>query len=660
MRPPVSPDTAFFWAGTRAGELRIQRCGECGALRHPPGPACLSCGTVHNQGYQVTAGTGTVYSYVVHRHPPVPGKQLPIVIALVELTEGPRVMAELTGVDPDKVQIGMPVRTKFIRIDDELVLPGWRPDEQTAPGALPERTLPEWTLEVTPTVVVSTAIATRDFYPVHHDRDYAERGGSKDIFLNILTTTGLVQRYVTDWAGPEASGARGLDPARGAVLCRGHADVCREGYAGHRPRRRRPGDSGHRQLQPRQPRDRHGPAHRPFEQAVTISPAFSGATAIAGIGATEFSKDSGRSELKLAVEAVRAALDDAGLTPADVDGLVTFSMDSNAEIAVAREIGAGELTFFSLIGYGGGAACGTVHQAAMAVATGAADVVVCYRALNERSGRRFGQVAVAAVQAANSAGIDNSWHYPMGLATPAATVAMAARRYMHTFGATSADFGAVAVADRKHAATNPAAWFYQRPITLAEHQESRWICEPLRLLDCCQETDGAVAVVVTSLDRARFLKKSPVVIQAAAQGSGPNQYTMTSYYSRDLAGLPEMSVVARQLWDQARLRPADIRSAVLYDHFTPYVLMQLEELGFCPRGEARHFIADGAIELGGLLPLNPHGGQLGEGYLHGMNGIAEAVRQVRGTSVNQVPGDGPVLVTAGTGVPTSGLILGPA
>jgi acetyl-CoA acetyltransferase len=392
---------------------------------------------------------------------------------------------------------------------------------------------------------------------------------------------------------------------------------------------------------------------------VSGAPVFAGTTAIAGIGATEFSKDSGRSELKLAVEAVRAALEDAGLEPAEVDGLVTFSMDSSAEIAVAREIGAGELSFFSLIGYGGGAACATVHQAAMAVASGAANVVVCYRALNERSGRRFGQVAVAAVQAPTSSGIDNGWHYPMGLATPAATVAMAARRYMHAFGATSADFGAVAVADRKHAATNPAAWFYQRPITLADHQQSRWICEPLRLLDCCQETDGAVAVVVTSLERARSLRKSPAVVRAAAQGSGPNQYTMTSYYSSDLTGLPEMGVVARQLWAQAGLGPADVRTAVLYDHFTPYVLMQLEELGFCPRGEARNFVAGGAIELGGMLPLNPHGGQLGEGYLHGMNGITEAVRQIRGTSVNQVPGDGPVLVTAGTGVPTSGLILGP-
>jgi 17-hydroxy-3-oxo-4-pregnene-20-carboxyl-CoA lyase len=391
---------------------------------------------------------------------------------------------------------------------------------------------------------------------------------------------------------------------------------------------------------------------------MTTGGLLSGQAAIAGIGATEFSKESGRSELKLAVEAVRAALDDAGLTPADVDGLVTFSMDSNAEIAVARELGAGELSFFSLVGYGGGAACGTVHQAVMAVTTGAADVVVCYRALNERSGRRFGQVAVGAVQGLTSSAVDAGWHYPMGIATPAATVAMAARRYMHAFGATSADFGAIAVADRKHAATNPAAWFYERPITLAEHQESRWICEPLRLLDCCQETDGAVAVLVTSAERARSLKKMPVIINGAAQGSGPNQYTMTSYYRDDLTGLPEMGVVARQLWAQSGLTPGDIRTAVLYDHFTPYVLMQLEELGFCGRGEARDFIAGGAIELGGRLPLNPHGGQLGEGYLHGMNGIAEAVRQIRGTSVNQVPGDGPVLVTAGTGVPTSGLILG--
>ena len=384
---------------------------------------------------------------------------------------------------------------------------------------------------------------------------------------------------------------------------------------------------------------------------------ISGAAAIAGIGATEFSKDSGRSELRLAAEAVRAALDDAGLAPSDVDGMVTFTMDSNAEIAVARELGVAELRFFGQVGYGGGAACGIAGQAAMAIATGVAEVVVCYRALNERSGRRFGRVSEAAVAAPTTSGVDNGWHYPMGLATPAATVAMAARRYMHEYGATSEDFGRVTVAVRRHAATNPRAWFYERPVTLTEHQASRWIVEPLRLLDCCQESDGAVAVVVTSLARARDLAARPAVIAAAAQGSGPDQFVMNSYYRTSIAALPEMDVVGRQLWRQSGLAPGDIRTAILYDHFTPYVLMQLESLGFAGRGEARHFIADGAIELGGRLPLNPHGGQLGEAYIHGMNGIAEAVRQVRGTSVNQIPGDGPVLVTAGTGVPTSGLIL---
>ena len=142
---------------------------------------------------------------------------------------------------------------------------------------------------------------------------------------------------------------------------------------------------------------------------------ISGAAAIAGIGATEFSKDSGRSELRLAAEAATAALADAGLRPADVDGLVTFTMDSTAEIALARELGLGELRFFSQVGYGGGAACATVQQAALAVAAGIAQVVVCYRALNERSGHRFGQVSRAARRGATSAGIDNGWHYPMGL-----------------------------------------------------------------------------------------------------------------------------------------------------------------------------------------------------------------------------------------------------
>jgi acetyl-CoA acetyltransferase len=387
---------------------------------------------------------------------------------------------------------------------------------------------------------------------------------------------------------------------------------------------------------------------------------FPGQVAIVGIGATEFSKDSGRSELQLAAEAVQAAIADAGLAASDVDGLVTFAADSNPETEVARTVGIGELTFFSRVHYGGGAACAIVQQAALAIAGGAADVVVCYRAFNERSGRRFGAGIANRAFEPSAEGVAYSWYVPFGLATPASWVAMAARRYMHQFGATSLDFGRIAVTFREHAATNPAAYFHGRPITLEDHQASRWIVEPLRLLDCCQESDGAVALVLVSAERARDLPQPPAIVAAAAQGSGPDQHMMTSYYREDITGLPEMGLVAGQLWQQSGLGPRDIDVAVIYDHFTPFVLPQLEEFGFCARGEAKDYVAAGELSLTGSLPTNPHGGQLGEAYIHGVNGISEAVRQIRGTAANQVDGARTVLVTAGTGVPTSALILSAA
>jgi uncharacterized OB-fold protein/acyl dehydratase len=217
LRPVISQDTAFFWEGTAAGELRIQHCPACGTLRHPPGPMCPACGA-DKQDWVVAAGTGTVFSYVVHHHPPVPGKQLPFVVALVELDEGVRMLGEFVDVDPASVHIGMPVRVALTRVDDELTLPLWRPAAPVPAGdqlrnsvdmrpesAVDQRdVLPEMTVEATPTFVVASALATRDFQDVHHDRDAAVRRGSKDIFVNILTDTGLVQRYVTEWAGPDA------------------------------------------------------------------------------------------------------------------------------------------------------------------------------------------------------------------------------------------------------------------------------------------------------------------------------------------------------------------------------------------------------------------------------------------------------------------------
>ena len=387
---------------------------------------------------------------------------------------------------------------------------------------------------------------------------------------------------------------------------------------------------------------------------------ISGRASIVGLGATEFSKNSGRTEIRLAMEATLAALADAGIDPSEVDGFSSYTIDKVPEYEIARLLGANNVKFFSQVPHGGGAACAPILHAAMAVATGIAKTVVVYRAMNERSWYRFGNGSYGFGNTPIFENVNYGWYMPHGFHTPAAWVAMFARRYMHTYGVTSEDFGRVAVAVRDFAATNPAAFFYGKPITLADHQASKWIAEPLHLLDCCQESDGAVAMVITSSERARDLKQKPVIVKAASQGIADGQQSMTSFYRDDITGLPEMAVVANELYAQSGLTPEDFQTAVIYDHFTPFVMTQLEEFGFCKRGEAKDFVRAGMHARGGKLPINTHGGQLGEAYIHGMNGVAEAVRQVRGTAANQVADVHNVLVTAGTGVPTSGLILGSA
>ncbi|CAE6957607.1 Belongs to the thiolase family (plasmid) [Vibrio sp. B1REV9] len=385
---------------------------------------------------------------------------------------------------------------------------------------------------------------------------------------------------------------------------------------------------------------------------------ISGKAAIVGLGATEFSKNSGRTELRLAMEATLAALEDAGISPSEVDGFCSYSVDKVPEYELARLLGCEKVTFFSQIPHGGGAACAPIMHAAMAVASGVANTVVVYRAMNERSWYRFGSGDYGFGSTPIFENVNYGWYLPHGFHTPAAWVGMFAQRYMHEHGATSEDFGRVAVAARDFASTNPNAFFYQKPLTLEEHQASRWICEPLHLFDCCQESDGAVAMVITRTEVAKTLQVKPVIIKGGAQGIADGQQSMTSYYRDDITGLPEMGVVAKELYSQSGLTPEDFQTAIIYDHFTPFVLPQLEEFGFVPKGQAKEFIRAGHHARGGKLPINPHGGQIGEAYIHGMNGVAEAVRQVRGTAVNQVDDVQNVLVTAGTGVPTSGLILG--
>jgi acetyl-CoA acetyltransferase len=377
---------------------------------------------------------------------------------------------------------------------------------------------------------------------------------------------------------------------------------------------------------------------------------------IVGIGQTDFSKNSGRSEMQLAAECVKAAIADAGLRPSDVDGMTTFTLDTNDEIEVARCVGIGDLTFFSRTPHGGGAAIGIVHQAAMAVATGAAEVVVGYRALNGRSGQRYSQGVSGDIVTSDL--IHWGWYMPFGLLTPASWVAMFTQRYMHETGCKSTDLAQVAISTRKHAVNNPAAFFYQRELTLEDHQAARLIADPLRLYDCCQETDGGCAFVVTTPERARDLPQPGALIRGVAQASAEDQESMTSFYRPNIACLPEMDLVARQVYAQSGLGPDDIEAAVIYDAFTSIVLWQLESFGLCEPGEAKDFIQNGALELGGRLPTNTHGGQLSEAYIHGINGVNEGVRLVRGTSCNQPEKNDCVLVTAGVGVPTSAMILG--
>ena len=379
---------------------------------------------------------------------------------------------------------------------------------------------------------------------------------------------------------------------------------------------------------------------------------------IVGIGETEFSKNSGRSELQLACEAVSAALDDCGLEPSKVDGLTTFTMDTSDEIEIAQAVGLGDLKFYSRIPYGGGAAIGVMQQAVMAVATGVADYVVVYRAFNERSGRRYSAGIADGIVTADL--IHWSWYMPFGLLTPASWVAMFTQRYMYQYGTTGEDLARVAVSARKFAVNNPRAFFYGKPMTVEDHQASRWIVEPLRLLDCCQESDGGCACVVTTPERARDLAQTPALVRGVAEAATRGQENMTSFYRPDISYLPETDLVAEQVYEQSGLGPSDLDAAIIYDAFTPIVLFQLESWGLCGRGEAGGFVGDGNLDIDGRLPTNTHGGQLSEAYIHGMNGVNEGVRLIRGDSVNQPPKNDHVLVTGGVGVPTSGMILGQA
>jgi acetyl-CoA acetyltransferase len=376
------------------------------------------------------------------------------------------------------------------------------------------------------------------------------------------------------------------------------------------------------------------------------------ATAIVGIGQTEWGKALEDSELVLALRAIKAALDDAGIEPGEVDGLSSYTLETSDEVDIARNLGLGDVTWFSRVGYGGGAGCGVVGHAAVAVATGQANVAVAWR-----SRKRGAAASRPWSQVARRVGGAHQWTRPFGLLRPVDEIAMLARRYLHDFGGTREQLAAVAVTVREHANRNPAAMMYEKPLSVEQYLEARWISEPLCLFDNCLESDGAAAVVVVSAERAKDLDVTPAYVHAFAQSIPQQHQVMTNYFGDDPLQGPAWAC-ADLLWRNSDVAPSDVDVAQLYDAFSPLVPLSLEGYGFCARGEGLAFCQDGGISWdGGRLPVNTSGAGLSEAYVHGFNLVTEGVRQVRGTSTAQVADASVSLVTSGEGVPTSALLL---
>jgi acetyl-CoA acetyltransferase len=387
------------------------------------------------------------------------------------------------------------------------------------------------------------------------------------------------------------------------------------------------------------------------------------AASIVGVGETDYSKAgrATRGEFELACLAVMRAVDDAGLDLSDIDGMCTYASERSTPIELAPALGLGDLRFVDLYPGGGNAAAGVVHNAALAIAAGVATTVVCYRSLCQGQFQRFGRTLAGtgtSTSASSAVGGPHAFTAPFGLLSPAHVFALDARRHMHEFGTTSAQFGAVAVASYANAQRNPRAVMYGRPLTLEQHQASRLIADPYRLYDCCQETDGACAVVVTSSERAAGLRHPRVLITAGALGMMGGDGLDRQSRAADLWTTAGMTSIAQQLYREAGIGPEDIDVAQVYENFTGQVVMALEDFGFCARGEGGPFVASGAIDWpDGDLPINTSGGNLAEGYMHGLSLVIEGVRQLRGTSTSQVEGAAHGLVVSGPGAPPSSALV---
>ena len=366
-----------------------------------------------------------------------------------------------------------------------------------------------------------------------------------------------------------------------------------------------------------------------------------------------------KSEFQLACEAALAACEDAGVDPKDIDGFCSYSDDRNAAPRLSAALGCNELTTSVMQwGGGGGGGSGAVMNAVQAVASGSANYVIAFRSLCQGQFGRFGQS-----RASGRLGGAGAFSAIYGMMSPPQSIgAIRGRRHMALYGTKSEDFGRIAVQCYRAANRNPRAVMYGRPITLEDHQNSRMIADPMHLYDCCQENDGAAAVLITSAERARDLKQRPVYVMSAASG---NQYGAgDNPFRGEMAGTNFGETdrgpgVAKRLYARAGVTPDDIDVAQVYENFTSAVLMSIEEHGFCKIGEGGAYVQSGAIDWpDGKCPINTSGGNLAEAYIHGFELQTEAVRQMRGTSTMQVEGAAIGLVASGPGVtPVTDMIV---
>jgi len=380
--------------------------------------------------------------------------------------------------------------------------------------------------------------------------------------------------------------------------------------------------------------------------------------AIVGIGQTPFSRSLGRSEFDMAIEAIGAACDDAGISPRAIDGVVRYDMETTDEENLLAALGTPEIRYQASTSWGGGGSVSVLVHAAVAITAGMADTVLVFRSRARGKTSVFGQDAVQGGRywerlPDRLAGL-NQWHVPHGLVSAFQEMAMITRRHMIDYGTTEDHFAEVAVALRAHAERNPNA-VMRGPMTIADHHASRYVAEPLRVLDCNIETDGACALIVTSTARARNLRQRPAIIHAGALAAGSHHIRLSTLFARNRDEDSAVRV-GRQLWANTGLAPRDVDAFFCYDFFTSFVITALEDYGFCARGEGGPFVTGGALGLGGRLPTNTNGGQLSEAFIHGMNNNLEAVRQIRGTSTAQAA-DCELVLLAGANTDPTGAVL---